>query len=343
MIKFVKGNLFEAQVDAFVNTVNCVGAMGKGIALQFKQAFPENFRQYYNACKRKEIKIGNTYITENASSEFPKYIINFPTKDHWRDPSNIEFVNKGLEDLKVQIYKLDIKSIAIPPLGSGLGGLSWDLVRESIEKHLSVLGNVEIFVYEPGHAPLINEMIIRTHKPQMTLSRAILIILLDRYQKCRYRLSLLEIQKLMYFMQELGQDLKLKYIKHKYGPYAHNLENMLQGLDGHYIKGYRDRTQKAEIEVNKEYLPEALNTIKGDLFVKAQIENVFSLIEGFETPYGLELLSTVHWLYIHEGVKQLNEMIEAIKAWNTRKGALFQPNHIEIAFEHLKEKHVFAA
>ncbi len=343
MIKFVKGNLLEAQVDALVNTVNCVGAMGKGIALQFKQAFPENFRQYYNACKRKEIKIGRVYITENVLSEFPKYIVNFPTKDHWRDPSNIEFVNKGLDDLKEQIHKLGIKSIAIPPLGSGLGGLSWELVKESIVRCLSDLDSVEIFVYEPGQVPRINEMIIRTPKPEMTLSRAILIILLDRYQKCQYRLSLLEIQKLMYFMQELGQDLKLKYIKHKYGPYAHNLENMLQGLDGHYIKGYGDRTQKSEIEVNKEYLPEALNAIKENLFINKYIKNVFSLIEGFETPYGLELLSTVHWLYVHEGVKQLNEMIKAIQAWNTRKGTLFQPNHIEIALEHLKENHVFAA
>lgn len=149
MITFTSGDILRADAEAIVNTVNCVGAMGRGIALQFKKAWPENFKAYAAACKQKEVKPGNMFITETGQLTNPKYIINFPTKRHWRDGSKIDDVGLGLDALVQEIRVKNIKSIAIPPLGCGLGGLDWTEVRQLIEAKLGDLNNVEILVYEP--------------------------------------------------------------------------------------------------------------------------------------------------------------------------------------------------
>jgi O-acetyl-ADP-ribose deacetylase (regulator of RNase III) len=126
---FATGNLLEFKTDALVNTVNCVGIMGKGIALQFKKKFPENFKQYERACRSGEVQLGKMFIVPTNNLSEPHYIINFPTKDHWRNPSRLESIATGLQDLVAQVKKLNIKSIAIPPLGCGNGGLEWSEVR----------------------------------------------------------------------------------------------------------------------------------------------------------------------------------------------------------------------
>jgi O-acetyl-ADP-ribose deacetylase (regulator of RNase III) len=149
MIEFTKGNLLEANVDALVNTVNTVGVMGKGVALMFKEAFPDNFKAYEKACKHKEIRVGKMFVTERQNFIGPKWIINFPTKQHWRNPSKIEWIEEGLEDLKRTIIENNIRSLAIPPLGSGNGGLEWANVRPRIEAALGDLRDVQIVVYEP--------------------------------------------------------------------------------------------------------------------------------------------------------------------------------------------------
>ncbi|GLR91430.1 type II toxin-antitoxin system antitoxin DNA ADP-ribosyl glycohydrolase DarG [Bradyrhizobium iriomotense] len=149
MIIFTEGNLLKANTEALVNTVNTVGVMGKGIALMFKDAFPENFRAYSAACKKQEIKVGQIFATERKDlMGGPKWIINFPTKQHWRNPSKIEWIKDGLQDLVRFIGEHKIKSIALPPLGSGNGGLDWKSVRPLIE---SAMGNldVQVIVYEP--------------------------------------------------------------------------------------------------------------------------------------------------------------------------------------------------
>ncbi|MBZ0258634.1 macro domain-containing protein, partial [bacterium] len=128
MIEFATGNLLKADAEALVNTVNCVGFMGKGIALQFKQAFPENFKSYERACKKGEVKIGEIFVHDQHSMINPKYIFNFPTKNHWKGKSKIEDIKSGLDSLVKNIKRFGIKSIAIPPLGCGLGGLEWNEV-----------------------------------------------------------------------------------------------------------------------------------------------------------------------------------------------------------------------
>ena len=141
--------MLDAEVDAVVNTVNIVGVMGKGIALMFKEAFPENYRLYEAACKAKEVQVGHVFVTERRKMIGPKWIVNFPTKKHWRHPSKMEWIVDGLENLRRFILENNIRSIAIPPLGSGNGGLDWDAVRPKIEAALGELDDVDIVVYEP--------------------------------------------------------------------------------------------------------------------------------------------------------------------------------------------------
>lgn len=150
MIKITQGDILSANTDAIVNTVNCVGVMGKGLALQFKKAYPDNYETYKLACEHKAIRTGKMFTFMRKSQSNPKYIINFPTKQHWKDPSKIEFIDTGLEDLVRVIPYLSIKSIAIPPLGCGLGGLEWSVVLPKIKEAMMNLNDVDILIYEPG-------------------------------------------------------------------------------------------------------------------------------------------------------------------------------------------------
>ncbi len=149
MITFRKGNLLDAPADALVNTVNTVGVMGKGIALLFKHAFPENFQAYDAACRRNEVHVGHMFVTENPLFFGPKWIINFPSKKHWRDPSKLEWITAGLEDLRRVITERGIRSVAVPALGCGNGGLNWADVPREIERLLGSLSDVDIQVFEP--------------------------------------------------------------------------------------------------------------------------------------------------------------------------------------------------
>ena len=220
MIHPVTGNLLEADVEALVNTVNCVGIMGKGIALQFKQAFPENFKAYARACKHDEVQLGKMFVYPTGSLFNPKFIVNFPTKKHWKSKSKLKDVEQGLEDLINIIKKYEIKSIAVPPLGSGLGGLNWLDVKKLIVAAFEKTPEVDVHLYEPKGSPKVDEIRISTTKPNMTKGRALLVKLLEIYRSQGYRHSLLEIQKLMYFMQAAGEQLRLNYTKNKFGPYA---------------------------------------------------------------------------------------------------------------------------
>ena len=152
MIELIKGNLIEADAEALVNTVNTVGVMGKGIALQFKKAFPDNFKMYEQAAKNNKIQIGSVFVTETGKFTNPKYIINFPTKKHWRYPSKFEWIKEGLEDLKKFIIHNKIKSIAIPPLGCGNGKLKWTDVKLLIVNSLSEINDLKVLLFEPSES-----------------------------------------------------------------------------------------------------------------------------------------------------------------------------------------------
>jgi O-acetyl-ADP-ribose deacetylase (regulator of RNase III) len=340
MIEIKQGNLLEENIEAIVNTVNCVGVMGKGIALQFKQAFPENFKQYKKACDAKEVQPGKMFTTSTGML-FPKYIINFPTKRHWKGKSKIEDIQSGLKALVREVEQLNIQAIAIPPLGCGNGGLDWAKVKSMIVDTCAELSDVRVVIFEPAGAPVANTIKVATSKPDMTLSRALLIRLLELYELPGYALTKIEIQKLAYFLQEAGEHLKLRYVKHQFGPYADNLNHVLQRLDGHFIRGYGDRTQRSQMYVLPEGKTAAHNYLEQHPEANERLERVSNLITGFETPYGMEMLATIHWVVTREDFQAAEDSEKAIalvQQWNERKRKLFKPSHLQKAWERLKQQ-----
>lgn len=335
MIDCKKGNLLTADVEALVNTVNCVGVMGRGIALQFKQAFPDNFKAYERACRAEEVYPGSIFITEISRFTNPRYVLNFPTKRHWKAKSKIEDIKSGLDALIADIKRLKIQSIAVPPLGCGNGGLDWEEVRPLIEQAFSQVSDVNVWLYAPSGSPTPDGIRIGTEKPKLTHARALFIALMEAYSVPGYRLSMLEIQKLAYFLQAVGEPLRLRFKAHYYGPYADNLNHVLQALDGHYIRGYGDRSKDAQVYLLPKAKEEAEIVLKNDQASMERLDRVKDIIEGFETPHGMELLASVHWVGVHDPAYNVSQIIQAVHAWTPRKAKIFKPHHIEIAWKRL--------
>ncbi|TYL46650.1 macro domain-containing protein [Marinomonas sp. IMCC 4694] len=345
MITYQSGNILHDQADAIINTVNTVGVMGKGLALQFKKAFPENFNVYKKACDDKSLQTGQVLSVPLGDMSAPFYIINFPTKSHWKGKSKLEYIEQGLESLKSEVIRLGLNSVAIPALGSGLGGLPWNQVEALIEKSLSELPNVTWVIYPPQAAPNADAMPNKTTRPKMTVGRAAVLGLIDRYVSTgfEYRLSLLEVQKLVYFLTLAGEPLnKVVFQKHHYGPYADVLRHVLERMEGHFITGYADGLNKPEtpIELKEKAAEEALTFLDKNIETKQRFDKVAELIEGFESQNGMGLLSTVHWVatqeFDHTDISN-EELIYKIHSWNPRK-AQMKPAHILAAFERLRQK-----
>lgn len=340
MIEYRTGDILAEEADALVNTVNCVGVMGRGIALQFKRAFPENFEAYAARCRRKEMQPGRVFVFETGMLS-PRYIVNFPTKRHWRGKSRMEDIEAGLRSLAEEIRSRGIRSIAIPPLGSGLGGLSWPEVRVRLEAALGVFDDVGIVIFEPGGGPVDERANRSRDVPEMTAGRAALVGLLDRYLGGLLDpfATLLEAHKLMYFMQAAGEPLKLRFTKGDYGPYAENLRHVLNAVEGHLVSGYADGGDAPgkELELVPGALEDALAFLGNEDGTKARFDEAADLVEGFESPFGLELLSTVHWIVHEEKARSLDDIMERTYAWNARKKR-FTKRQIALAADVLAKK-----
>jgi len=341
MISYTSGDILNADVEALVNTVNCVGIMGRGIALQFKNMFPENFEAYAAACARDAVQPGAMFVFETGELTNPRYIINFPTKRHWRGKSRLEDIDAGLVALREEIVRRGIRSIAIPPLGSGLGGLDWSVVKPRIVSTLSPLQDVDVRVYEPRGAPEASAMVRRQEVPKMTPGRAALIVLMQRYVGGLMDpfVSLLEVHKLLYFLQEAGEGLRLQYRKGHYGPFAENLRHLLRTVEGHFISGYADGGDAPDKRL--EIVPGAIADAEAKLAEAAdtrqRFDAVADLVEGFETPFGLELLATVHWVAHQEGARTVDEVAAATYGWNDRKRR-FSRDQLALAHGILRQK-----
>lgn len=336
MIEFTTGDILRANAEALVNTVNCVGIMGRGIALQFKNAFPANFKAYQAACAREDVRPGKMFVFETGTLGNPKFIVNFPTKRHWKGKSRMEDIDAGLTALAEEIRERGIRSIAIPPLGSGLGGLNWADVRPRIEAALGGINDLDIIIFEPNSDPVSTKS---REVPNMTAGRAALVVLMSRYLGGLMDpfVTLIEVQKLMYFMQEAGESLRLKYVKHHYGPYADNLRHVLTKIEGHLVSGYRDGGDAPDKQL--ELVPGAVKDAEAflakDSETRTRFDRVGKLVEGFETPFGLELLATVHWVVTREAAATASDATAKVYAWNDRKKR-FSPRQIGIAFEALR-------
>jgi O-acetyl-ADP-ribose deacetylase (regulator of RNase III) len=358
MITFTTGNLLEAKAEALVNTVNTFGIMGKGVALMFKEAFPENFARYEAACKRKEITVGRMFVTRRDHLVGPKWIINFPTKRHWRHPSKIEWISEGLVDLKRVIVENNIRSIALPPLGSGNGGLDWQDVRPRIESELSSLQDVEVVVYEPTRK--YQNVSKRTGVEKLTPARAIVVELVRRYWILGIECTLLEIQKLAYLLERnivekgLANPLQLRFTTNRYGPYADRLKHLLNALDGSYLHCEKRLADASPFEIiwfddaKKDRVTAFLTTPEAKVY-RSALEATSTIIDGFQSPLGMELLATVDWLLFHKLVEASVPSIRAaLRTWpggdgaGERKLKLFDDRLIALALERLAPHRVGA-
>lgn len=338
MLDLARGNLLEAQTEALVNTVNTVGVMGKGIALQFKQAFPGNFQAYKRACDRGEVVPGKMFVFHTGTMEWPRLIVNFPTKRHWRAKTRLEDIDAGLRDLRSVIQEEGIGSIAIPPLGCGNGGLDWAVVRPRIEAALLGIPSVGVLLFAPEGAPEVTSMPVNTSRPKMTSGRAAVIALLADYLVPGYSATLLEMQKLTYFLQAAGEPLKLNFERGHFGPYAENLNHSLQRIEGHFIRGYGDRSVGAAIELMPGAEDEAREFLWSEHGSLQRLKRVAHLIDGFETPYSLELLASLHWLAVTEGMESQAASVASdyLRQWSARKKSLFDLFQIEVALTQLR-------
>ncbi len=330
--------LKQDDVDAIVNTVNCVGVMGKGIALQFKNKWPANFAAYQAACKAGQVRPGRMMVFDAGAYAQPHFIINFPTKDHWRGNSQLAFIEDGLKDLVAQVRVLGIQSLAMPPLGCGNGGLDWRDVKPLIEAAFADVPEVEVRLFEPGAAPAAVDMVVRTHRPKMTAGRAAILKSIETYRDLDYGLTKIEVQKLGYFLQVAGQDLGLRFEKHLYGPYSDQLRHALQRMEGHFIVGLGDGSVDSEIAPIQDALAEAEVFLaeQGDAAMAERLGRLQRLIDGFQSPYGMELLSTVHWVAEQEGATKSSQMaLAALQQWNARKKKLMHADHVEAAWDRL--------
>lgn len=334
------GNLLTADVDALVNTVNTQGVMGKGLALQFKKAFPEAFQSYERACKAGEVVPGKMHVVRRLTA--PRFIINFPTKKHWRNPSKLEYIRDGLRDLVDQVRSLEIRSIAIPPLGCGHGGLASSDVRPLIEQAFDQIPDVQVVIFEPKGVPAADAIIDRRKRPPMTAGRAAVLALMGKYLETGYdyRLSLVEVQKLAYFLQEAGEPLRLQFKAHHYGPYADNLRKALRNMEGHYTRGVGDGQNSPETPL--QVLPGAVEAAQDFLGKQPQsverLERVAKLIEGFETPFGMELLGTVHWVMTQaDGDDDIEQVTAKVQSWSARKRSQMKDGHIRAAWSRLRD------
>ncbi len=359
MISYTQGNLLDARVDALVNTVNTVGVMGKGIALMFKERFARNFNLYTAACKAEQVKVGQMFVTETGELDGPKWIINFPTKDHWRGDSKLEWVDTGLQDLKRVLHERQIRSVAIPPLGAGNGGLDWPTVKAHIHAALADLQDVEVVVYEPTNQ--YQNVTKRAGVQKLTPARALIAEAVRRYWVLGMECSLLEVQKLAWFLErsldhlQLRNDLQLDFKAHRYGPYAPNLNHLLNSLDGSYIRSDKRIADADPLDVirfddgRKDLVQGFLQSEAKD--VAPALELISQVIDGFESPFGMELLASIDWLISREGVApEVTALLNGLANWpadgaagaGRRKKDIFNERSVEIALQRLLASRLYS-
>ena len=314
-VVFKRGDLFAQDAEALVNTVNCVGVMGKGVALEFKRKWPKNYLAYRNACQRKSLRPGVLHVfqvDDLFSQHEPKFIINFPTKDHWRARSKISYIEDGLDALVQTLRQKHISSIAMPPLGCGNGGLEWRDVKPLILDKLCALRDVEIVVLEPEDHEQEPEYNIESLA--MTYPRAVLIKALAELETLfDGSFDRLSLQKIVYFLQALGVPFRVGFERDLFGPYSPELKKAFFALERQgFISGFSSEDRLARVTPGAyATADEFLKTSGDDAKAQAAIDRLSHLIAGYEGPFGLELLASVHQL-ASEGLKSAEDVAKDV-------------------------------
>lgn len=339
MIYYKTGNILESNADALVNTVNTQGVMGKGIALQFKNAFPVNYKIYQEACKKNKLKIGDLLVVEdNGLLSGNKIIINFPTKTSWRSPSEYSYIEKGLNELLKVIEKYNIDSIALPPLGSGNGGLDWSIVRKMIEDKFSLLP-ISIYIYEPSSQ--IQEK-LKSERVPLTDARAMLLYMLYHLVGNGEFVSEFSSEKICYFLQRFGakEYFKLEYKPNFYGPYSGKVKYVINYLNGSYIMGYSSMDKKPFEAL--QLVPDGFEKVDVYINSKPELLKIVSetkdFLEGFYSDFALEILSTIDYISLEENTFEIEKIKTSLENWSERKRTLFSNERfINITLNHLKK------
>ncbi|MGR3295799.1 MAG: type II toxin-antitoxin system antitoxin DNA ADP-ribosyl glycohydrolase DarG [Candidatus Bathyanammoxibius sp.] len=345
MIKFIKGDIFSSQAQTLVATVNCVGIMGKGLAKEFRQRFPDMYKEYVKVCKKGELKKGRLYLYKNLHSQ----ILCFPTKDNWKGPSKYEFIEEGLECLKNNYEQWGISSIAVPPLGSGLGGLDWNRVKKIIVKYLSNLP-IDVEVYEPLE---IGERIPRKNpfrkmeKVKLTVASVYtgeMIRLARQSFPPAVPIGRLLLQKIAFFSQMAGLPIELTFTKYNLGPYDYGLTFNIDRLEGLFIRDASTTLKRSDLIMleEKEWL-KAIERL--DLNLDLDLKNARKKIQftvNFLNHFPLrqiELLASVLfvWSSLVSGgqVGSADEVVQYINEW---KYAKFTKSEIVEALKILTDK-----
>jgi O-acetyl-ADP-ribose deacetylase (regulator of RNase III) len=351
MIRYTQGNLLQAPVEALVNTVNEVGVMGKGIAMMFRDAFPENTRVYEEACRQKEVHVGRMLVTRNKTLEGERWVINFPTKKHWRNPSKIEWIREGLKDLARVIRENGIRSVAVPPLGCGNGRLDWEQVRHEIESALGAIPGVDILVYGPT-AEYQNEP-KRMGVERLTPARALVAEMTRRYAVLGNECTNLEVHKLTWFLDrsisqlQLRDPLRLRFVADRYGPYADGLRHLLDALDGSYLHCDKRLSDAGPLDLiwfedSKREIVEAYLRSDAAAMYGPALDLTAKVIDGFEGPHAMELLATVDWLLVEGGCEpSISSLRSGLANWpggekaGYRKQTLFDDRSLALALARL--------
>jgi O-acetyl-ADP-ribose deacetylase (regulator of RNase III) len=323
--------------------------MGKGIALQFKESFPENFKLYRQAVEKEEIRPGKMFVYQTNRLDGVRYIINFPTKTDWYRNSKYEYIEDGLKDLVTIIKENNIKSIAIPPLGCGNGKLKWGKIKPIMEKYLDPLQDIEIIIFEPdAEVKKILQEQDQKKEIGLTAPRAMLLYALFYYETLGEDASLFVANKLSYLLQRLGEkQMRLKFMAHHYGPYSNQVDHLMYALNGKYLKGLEQRSAKAfdSLDLNYDSFEEIDKYIKTELTdeQRNRLNSLISLIEGFQSSLALEVLASVDYILKNNPALQEQEVLNKIHEWSTRKKELVTEKHVSVAFKRLRDyKEVFA-
>jgi uncharacterized protein YwgA/O-acetyl-ADP-ribose deacetylase (regulator of RNase III) len=326
-----EGDIFKSKAQTLVNTVNCVGVMGKGIALGFRKRFLEMHDDYVRRCERGEVKLGRPYLYKR--SEHP-WILNFPTKDHWRSMSRLSDIEAGLEYLEAHYQEWGIESLAVPPLGSGHGGLEWQVVGPTLYRHLERL-DIPVELYVPFGTP--HEELRPAYfqsslmtEPTQTFGRigpdwVALLSVLDRLEEQTYRprIGRTSFQKLAYFATVVGLELGLHYSRSSFGPYAPELKQYVPHLLNNGLIQEARIGRMFEIRLGKTY-EAAKRSFEGELAGhESQVERLVDLFARMRTK-DAEIAATVHFAAneLAASVGDLpseQEILEAVMNWKQRR------------------------
>lgn len=348
MVRVLTGDLFSSDAQTWVNTVNCVGVMGKGIALGFKQRFPDMYRDYVARCQRGEVRLGQPYLFRRLVKP---WVLNFPTKAHWRSVSKLADIERGLSYLAAHVHEWEVESLAVPPLGCGNGQLDWRMVGPVLYRRLGELG-IPVELYAPhgtpseqlqlkflsGEAADLAKIRSRATGNEITPGALALVDLLARVERERYRWAVgrTVFQKMAYFATERGIPTELVFEKSSYGPYAKELKKLTAMLINNGLIEEEPVGRQIEVRVGPAYRS-ARETFAADL--QAWDDTLEMLADLFLRMRGRqpEIAAAVHYAAHHlveEGGNE-RDVLEAVLSWKQRREPPLPKDQIALAVRHL--------